>query len=355
MPLNIFADFHHPSLYYSLHLLLERRMGHTLFRPLGLEWANAGYWKIIDLCQTDYQRMEKLSEFLLPNINLLYYPESWNNVIEERSDYFLIAPSGNIPCEQRGLSISQFLSAKIDVFLASFSWNIPVFQKLIQLFHPSAKLVVQVGNEWDLRQFNNHNVMASVIEQPCEAKNIVFYRQEFDLDTFFATSTFPDPLITSFIQAGFSPEDEIFVNQLELSTKYDFRFYGKQARDGHIGSIVEMANIMQRSKFGLHLKGDRDGYGHVIHNWSAVGRPVIFRSSQYRNCLGGKLLTHMQTGIDIDQMTNQECANFISSILDDRYVEMCQNVRNRFAALVDFEQDAYNVQDFLRRLNESVY
>ena len=69
---------------------------------------------------------------------------------------------------------------------ASFIGNIKPFKELSLNHQDSAKVIIQVGNEWNLKQFENEYVMASVKEQGHNAKSIVFYRQEFDLNTFRA-------------------------------------------------------------------------------------------------------------------------------------------------------------------------
>ena len=35
-------------LYYSLYCLLEKRLGFELYRPIGIDWFNEGYWKIAE-------------------------------------------------------------------------------------------------------------------------------------------------------------------------------------------------------------------------------------------------------------------------------------------------------------------
>ena len=40
----VFADYHHSGLYRSFELLFEKRLGGTLFKPIGWDWWNQGYW-----------------------------------------------------------------------------------------------------------------------------------------------------------------------------------------------------------------------------------------------------------------------------------------------------------------------
>ncbi len=47
--ISVFTDLHHESLYQSLQLLFEKRLGWRLFRPAGLDWFQKGYWRIAEL------------------------------------------------------------------------------------------------------------------------------------------------------------------------------------------------------------------------------------------------------------------------------------------------------------------
>ena len=44
----VFTDFHHAGLLNSLILLFEGRMHGAVYRPIGIDWANKGYWAIYD-------------------------------------------------------------------------------------------------------------------------------------------------------------------------------------------------------------------------------------------------------------------------------------------------------------------
>src|SRR3990167_1968898 len=48
MKYNVFTDFHHAGLLNSLIMLFEGRLGGAVYRPIGTEWHEKGYWKIYD-------------------------------------------------------------------------------------------------------------------------------------------------------------------------------------------------------------------------------------------------------------------------------------------------------------------
>lgn len=63
--MNILVDFHHPGLYHSLQLLFEDRLGHCLFRPVGHDWWDAGYWRFGEAIAGDDRLAQR---YLSPNV-----------------------------------------------------------------------------------------------------------------------------------------------------------------------------------------------------------------------------------------------------------------------------------------------
>lgn len=352
--MNIFADFHHPALYYSLYLLFEKRLGHRLFRPIGLDWYKSGYWKIGDLCLNDSQKNEKLAELLIPDAILPYFEESWNKILYVKDGYFVVDKSGNIPVEQRCVTFEQFKRMKFDLIIASFKGNIKPFKKLAAEFQGSVNVIVQVGNEWDIDKFKGEYILASVKRNNIrESRDILFYKQEFDFGVFKASKCSYENQIVSFVHPAYlSDRDKAMIREIEkgLAGSFVVKLYGKYARDGYLSNVLEIANMMGKSKFGLHLKSVGDGYGHVIHNWFAVGRPVIFRGSQYKNRLAGELLEDLVTGIDIQETGVDECIAIVKEMPDKEYSKMCDNVERRFKKNVDFDKDAERVKAFLEKI-----
>ncbi len=53
--MRILTDFHHSSLMRAHVMLFEDRLGHEVFRPIGMDWFHEGYWAINDLEPTARQ------------------------------------------------------------------------------------------------------------------------------------------------------------------------------------------------------------------------------------------------------------------------------------------------------------
>jgi hypothetical protein len=71
---------------------------------------------------------------------------------------------------------------------------------------------------------------------------------------------------------------------------WEFTVHGHEGRDGFINPAARMGEAMASAGFGWHDKPVGDGFGHVIHSWAAVGRPLIGRAAYYRGKLAAPLL-----------------------------------------------------------------
>lgn len=323
--LQIFSDFHHSSLFTSLKLLFEDRLGHTVYRPIGLEWFEQGYWKIAEPYNNYPGTVE---QFLKPGST----PTDGTPPLNDNT----------YDC----ITLEQFKEMDIDIIIASIPAHIQAYKRLIREHKPNAKLIYHIGNiGWhnDIPWNEVDNVMASV--KPFEVpigKNVVFYRQEFDTKVFRPLlGANIRKMITSFV--NILPQPEKFNRLKELLPDYAFGAFGAACPNGVVNNISEIAAIMQTSRFGYHNKPHGDGYGHVIHNWMAVGKPVILNFNDYKDKLAGDFL---DVCIDLDQGVEQ-VASIINNMSDLEYIDLSNKVQDRFNEVVDFEQDAVNVKRFI--------
>ena len=276
--MNIFADYHHEDLFYSLQLLLEKRLGHVLYRPVGMDWYREGYWKISELYDTkeetamQYLELRDVKEF--PYIPP--YTGQPVNKIKEEKDAFYVMEANETP--HRAITLEQFKQMDIDIVIASIPAHFESFATLIKNHKPNAKLVGHFGNVlWYLKDYKLKNVMASVMPQPIpEGMNVMFYHQEFPLDIFSFEQQNISHTISSFLHVfdGY-PDSPLFYEVEKLLPDWKFKAYGAGSRDGTITGRNNVAKTMQDSRFIWHVKVAGDGYGHIIHNAFAVGRPPV--------------------------------------------------------------------------------
>lgn len=332
--MNIFSDFHHSSLFTSLELLFEKRLGHTLYHPVGMEWY-PDFWKIGE----PYGELGVLTanQYLTlkgdPDKEGIYHFDNMN-----------------------GITLEKFKEMPIDVIIASVPQNIKPYKLLIEKYHPEAKFVFQMGNMFNEVLSNLHdipNLLSSTINFPVPSTcNAVFYHQEFSLDVFKPQGKKPLKKMASFVNC--LPQTGHIGKYLELKQMfpdYDIKMYGASCDDGIVATTQEIANIMNECKFGIHLKYLGDGMGHIVHNWYACGRPVIINYDTYKNQLAGKLLIPDETCIVYNENSNaSEVIEKIRSISPLKYEWMCQRSYEIFKEKVDFDREEVELRKFIDNL-----
>jgi hypothetical protein len=369
---NVFADFHHASLLNSLIMLFEGRLGGNLYRPIGEEWYKRGFWKIYDHPAT-------VQQFLGIGGATPDGSQSLNDVINEEFTTVENKPpySGfhfpfynchdiNSDKTNKAITFDAFMLAPIDIVIASIPQHIEPFKRLCAIHPNHPKLIYQIGNAWNIPNNSVANVMASaIIPNIPPGVNFVSYHQEFDLNIFRPFTKlvsdngaliWPEKNIYSFvncfdIQDHFRFDWELFKQIEKQMPDWNFKVYGGQCRDGSIGPASQVAHKMREARFIWHTKAGGDGYGHVIHNIPAVGRPMIVRAMYYQGKMAQGLIKDGETAIVIDNLSNNEIVNKIKYYSDpDRYVKICATAYQNFKKVVDFDREEAQIRIFLANL-----
>ena len=344
--MNVFCDYHHASLFYSLHLLFEKRLGWELYRPIGMDWAKQGFWRYFDHPDTQNQYLGLHQGNLQPRSRLNAKRR------EENGIYYITEPSENF--EHKAVTYQKFLSMKWDLIIASVPQHLEPYTRLASQFQPPPKLIFQMGNEFRPVPYNfAHNILSSTAPFPVpDGVNAVFYHQEFDLDKFKFVPPTGDRKIKSYLNwQGKTLDAHLWDEYKAGLPEFDFVGHGVNGDDGVITGTDNIAKSMAGADFVWHCKPGGDGFGHVLHNAFACGRPVIGRFSHYKNKLAGDLLIDLVTGIDLDQRdfeTNCALIREYSELKAHR--AMCECVRRRFDEVVDFDAEFDRIKVFLKNL-----
>lgn len=348
--MRVFTDFHHSSLLRSLVLLFEERLGMEVYRPIGMDWFDEGYWAV------NNQR-DTAEQFL--SLDQAYKPEDGTpslNLIAQKSGHIegtcYVMDPGAISLH-KACELDYFKNNQWDYVIASIPAHVPLFKKLIELYSPSAKLIVQVGNNWSLDMFEGLNVLASVKPQLAPS-SVHFYRQEFDTKIFEQEPCRATRNIYSFVNViENSGVGWVDYNALKAALPgFDFKAYGGQCPDGNMTGPLRLARMMREAMMIFHVKPGGDGFGHVIHNAYAVGRPLITRSSHYRGQLAEELLVP-GTFIDLDKHSMSDAKNMLHRLgaAPDVVLEMGAKAAQRFRDVVNYEKEAKEVSEWLQSLN----
>lgn len=312
-----------------------------------MEWYEEGFWSI-------YNHPDTAKQYLEINSQPLDGTQPLNDGMGSKGMYTIEDKHNG--STQKAITLEAFKKMDIDIVIASIPAHVPLFKKLIAQHKPNAKLIVQIGNEFTEILNNLHeipNLLASVKERPVPAScNAVFYHQPFDTDIFRPSSEAPQRAITSFINCyhdngGFAD----FMTLRAMMPEYDFRSYGSQNTDGVVDTTAEMAGLMRQCAFGFHSKRMGDGFGHVLYNFYACGKPVITRLSDYKGKLGEELLEHGVTCFDLDTCSFDEVRDRIVTMPEHEYAYMCQMAYQRFVDTVNYDAEEKKIADFLERLN----
>ncbi len=348
----VFTDFHHAGLLNSLILLFEGRMHGAVYRPIGIDWANKGYWAIYDHPATRQQYL---------TLDQGYRPEDGTPPLNQFITGVPNPEKGTYYCQDidsglynKAITFDEFMNRHFDIVIASIPAHIEPFKKLCEIHPSKPKFIYQIGNAWNVPENGTvKNVMASAkIPTVPAGINFVEYHQEFELDIFYPTNYNPPNRISSFVNVFQHFPDWALFEEIERQMPdWQFKSYGGQCRDGAAHGARQVAQFMRDSRFIWHTKAGGDGYGHVLFNSAAVGRPLITKKSYYAGKLGEKLMIDGQTCIDTDGLSVSEIVQKITAYGEsDAYNRMCENVRRNFKEQVNFDEDFKKIQIFLDNL-----
>lgn len=351
---KVFVDFHHASLLNSFILLFENRLGGSVYRPIGREWFDQGFWKIYDHPATVMQYLDVggATPDRTPPLNEL-------KDVTRSSDDTLIYNCQDIDSGfyNKAITFDAFMKLHIDIIIASIPQHIEPFKKLCELHPDKPKLIFQIGNAWTVDAGLAPNIMASaLIENVPEHINFISYHQEFDLNVFKPLNMAKRNTISSFVNcfnvAGhFLSDWNLFMEVEEIMNDWAFRSYGGQCRDGAAHGSNQLAEFMNEAKFIWHTKNGGDGYGHIIYNASACGVPLITKKSYYENKMGAELMIDDVTCINIDGLTSNEVVEKIHYYSEPlRYQTMCDAVLSNFYKVVSFDIEETRLRAFIERL-----
>jgi hypothetical protein len=319
---------HQGALYKSLHLLFEKRLGYQMYRPIGLDWFTHGYWKIAE----PYGNAEDtIGQYLAIDSREWDSRKRLNGDYKLKDDiYHIWDPENKI--HHKAITFEKFKQMQFDIVVASH----PLHGNWSEL---NPNFVMQLGNEG--QDTNAHKVLSSVwAYKPKEGQDVMYYHQEFDLNEFRYEPPTNHNTINSFVWG--CPEAETF--DIYKSNLPEFIMNREPSSD--------LANDMRKSAFGWHIK-PADGFGHLLHNWYSVGRPVIIRGSYYEGKTGGLLLEDGVTCIDLDKHSFDENIELIRYWSEpDNHIKMCQNVSKRFKEVVDFDRESSEIKVWLDNLIE---
>ena len=331
----VLVDRHHADLFYGLQRLLEDRLDLTVYTPIGQEWWDAGVWQFgigygDDRLARQFLAIDARHREIEPGIFLTFDP-----CHPER-------PILGITLEAAGRMRWKAVVATVQDNQAGF-WS---FARAV-----GAEYVYQVGNtrqevDWGLDPV----VLNATKDVPILGRGVRI-GQEIDLDMTFRFREPPADRrsVGSFVNMlNLIPEAwEGFAGLQARLEGWRFRSFGHHCPDGVLQPVAHIAEQMARTGWAYHDKVTGDGFGHVLHNWGAVGRPLIGHGRYYRGQRGEALWRDLETCIDLDRHSLDEVAEILEGIGEEEYGAMCHAIRRAVVESCDWEADAEAVRSVL--------
>ena len=319
--MNVLCDRHHSGLYHSLQLLGDR-LGWSIYTPGGMAWSDAGYWNFGKRSYGD----DRLGRQFLN--------------LGEFDPEFPDRPTPTVTLEQAQAMDWDYVMATVDdnqEGLARFAAE------------KGARYLLHVGNT---NQFIDHTLNPLILNAS-EMPGGIVIGEEFDSDGMFAYSAPTNrTTVTSFVNC--LPEICHDHNRLAesvdaIKANFDTRIHGISGPDGNLKPIGAIAQVMRDSGWALHEKPQGDGYGHVLHYWAAIGRPLIGRGGHYAPKMGYVYWRDLETCIDLDKHDLPQAIELIREISANpaRHEAMCRTIRAVFDGQTDWARDADRVAELV--------
>ena len=350
---NVFADLHHGDLYHSLHLLFEERLGANLFRPIGLEWFQNGFWKIAEPYGNPPDTIDQY----------LGVPKStWDKNKEpiqkygqaELIDgvYYLPLRVGSGQYIQKAITFPQFLKMDFDFIIASYPGHELAYAELIRKHKPDAVLIMQIGNP-SVQPKVCRNVLSALNTPMPPRVSYIRYHPEHHEDYCYAPPTNHNVIKSFLTNLQLGPDYPLWLMFERALPDFTFKSHGIAARDGVIAGDL-MPQAIKDSAFVWHVKHTGCG-GFVDRPALACGRPCIIRShySRENHSLIKELFEDSVNCVDLDVGTIEESVEKIRYFSQpERHTEMCRRTAEKFKADVNFDVEAQKIKEWLNTLRK---
>ena len=356
--MRMLADFHHHALAESLAITFTDHWGVDLFYPMGMEWFDEGIWQFERAFHGD-----RVARQYLEGIWAGAHVVDGIGRLEDRRH------PGRILW---GVTLEAARASHWDIVLSTLPHNDEGFHRFAT--ERAARFGVQVGNTMQDSRFDLASFILASSTMPgytdastwgrvvdYRGAPMVIYHQAFDTERNFFPSTAPalwSGEVASWVNCF--PETSPYPSFLDFARRtrdeFDWRVYGSYgsaATDefaaGDISLVPQIGDRMREARIGFHMKSWSDGYGHVIHNWAAIGRPLIWVAPYYRDKLAAPLWVDGVNAWDITTRSEDEIVAVMKRLRDDDefWQAACESSAARFREIVNFEHEANVIGEML--------
>jgi len=350
--MKVFADLHHSGLYYSLHLLFEKRLGWELYRPIGMEWFEKGFWDIAKPYDNNIGTVKQFLSIKDGDVGVANSPPL-NRILEGQNEanYYKIEEKYH-NYTQKAITFQQFCDMDIDIIIASTPDHWVTYKKLRDEYKPHAKVICHMGNMFNeiqpmIANGTIQNLLSSTSAFPTGKINTVFYHQEQPVVEFIK----PTKTLNVSSYTHILPLPSQFAMYKQYLPHFNFKAYGGASPDGWMNTLLDLYKSMGNDMFVYHVKPGGDGYGWNWHSAFMIGRAMLTNISDYRGQLGELLFEDGLTGHNFEAHTVEENCRILREYVDtDRFIKMGENARKRWEDVVNYDSEYQKILAFLENL-----
>jgi hypothetical protein len=321
--MNVLIDRHHAGLFHSLQLL-GARLGWTIYTPTGHDWWDAGVWRFGEVFGDDRLAQQYLTQ-----------TEPFDNEFPDTPIAFV--------------TLAEAQAMDWAYVIATVQENQHGFARFAR--ERGATYVMQVGNTGQWVDWSLDPLALVSSEVPIHGRGIV-YHQEMDPVDFVPVDEVVEGgdyirFAASFVNCMSSMGAcwDLLLQAEALGVPVDV--YGIDGQDGIVKPYSQLVRLMSLYGWGWHDKAQGDGFGHVIHSWAAVGRPLIGHASHYRGRMAEPFWQDGVTCIDLDRHSIAEAVEIVRTMSVEQHADMCFRIREVFDEQVDYGREATAIADFL--------
>jgi hypothetical protein len=346
--MKLLVDYHHADLAHSFALTFGVRFGAEVYHPYGLDWFPE-FWAF----EQEWHGDAVAKQYLLG---------IWEGHEPDANGIVLLPDSRHPEYVIKGITLEAARAQGWDLVISSVPTNAPGFSRLAR--ETGARWGIHVGNQWGQEAWEltpDFALLSTTSPIPAGIPHVIVH-QEFSLADFHYEPPQGFGPIRSFVNCFPEMQSEYAGNFLPLARAFPefgwevYGAYGTAERDefaaGEIHGTPTIGDAMRGAGAIWHAKHWSDGFGHVIHNAFAVGRPVFGYQRYYEDKLAGPLWVEGVTSYDVENKTDDEVIATLRSLRadPDRYLTMCEAAAARFREVVSFDEDAELIRGLLARV-----
>lgn len=350
MTVKVLCDAIHADLWESIRILVEDRLGWELYAPTGLEWYEAGIW--------NFERAH------IGDAVARQFLEPWHvdvplvDPMRGGGQVGWLRPGTTHPAIQKRVTMEQARDLRPDIIMSTLVENDVGWLGFAK--ESGAHFGIQVGNQGAQALWPHAEFALLSVTTPgfTPYRPHVYYHQEFSLKDFYpdaGAGGLQGQEVACCVQcyAG-GPDYPLFLDLAGRVPEATWRHYGHcGVEDEYFGgnspTTKGVAERMHRARIAWHWKRWSDGYGHVIHNWAAIGRPMLVTSTYYQDKLAAPLFVEGVTSYNLEAMQPGDIEAVVRRLLadDEEYIRMSIAAAERFREVVDFAAEAEAIRVML--------